>query len=103
MHNVTLALEGAWKVLFAGLILGAGLPAVFAVGVRSMAFGQGGDAEVHGAGAGPAAHPIGRVLAVLCFALVIAAVALGITYVVATGFGRTLTFTHVYPTIVPKH
>jgi hypothetical protein len=103
MHNVTLALEGAWKVLFAGLVLGAGLPAVFAVGVRSMAYGQGGDAGVHATGANPAPHPLGRVLAVLCFGLVVVAVGLGITFIVASGFGNTLSFTHGYPTIVPKH
>jgi hypothetical protein len=104
MHEVTLALQGAWKVLVAGLLLGAGLPAIFALGVRSMAFGAGGEAEVHAAGDAPAAaHPLGRVLAIVLFAIVIVAVALGITYIVATGLGKALSFDHVYPTIVtPK-
>jgi hypothetical protein len=100
MHTVTLAFQGGWKVLLAGLILGAGLPAVFAFGVRSMAYGQGGDAEVHAVGAVPAPHLVGRAIGLLCFVIVLAAVALGITYVVATGFGRMLSFTHVYPTLV---
>jgi len=102
MHSLGLALDGAWRVLVIGLVLGAGLPAVFAFGVRSMAYGQGGDAEVHGTGRGPAPHPLGRVLAVLCFAIVLAVVALGITFIVATGFGKTLSFEHVYPTLVTK-
>ena len=55
--NVTLALQGSWKVLLTSLVLGAGLPLIFA---------------------------------------------LGITFIVATGFGRALSSEHVYPTIVPK-
>ena len=103
MHNLGFALQGAWKVLVIGLVLGAGLPTIFAFGVRSMAYGQGGDAEVHAAGTRPAAHPIGRLIGVLCFAVVLAAVALGITYIVASGFGKALSFDHIYPTLVTKH
>jgi hypothetical protein len=102
MSTLGFALDGAWKVLIAGLVLGAGLPALFAAGVRSMAYGQGGDAEVHGPGGGPAAHPIGRIVAVLCFVIVVLAVALGIVYIVATGFGKALSFEHLYPTLVSK-
>ena len=47
MHNLGFALDGAWKVLLAGLVLGAGLPVLFALGIRSLAYGAGGDAEVH--------------------------------------------------------
>ena len=98
MNNLTLALDGAWKVLLASLILGAGLPVIFAAGVRSMALGAGGDAEVDHA----EPHPIGRILAVLCFLLVLAGVILGITIVVASGFGKAVSFEHIYPTIVNK-
>ena len=100
MHNLTLALEGAWKVLGIGLLLGAGLPLVFALGIRSLAFGAGGDAEVATADGSPAApHPVGRLLAAICFGVVVLAVALGITYVVVTGFGHTMSFSSGYPTI----
>jgi len=103
MHNVTLAFEAAWKVLVIGLVLGAGLPTLFAFGIRTMAWGQGGEAEVHAAGtAAPAPHPVGRALGILCFALVLLAVVLGITYIVAYGFGKELSFEHVYPTIQNK-
>ena len=44
----------------------------------------------------------GRVLAALCFAVVLAGVALGITFIVASGFGYALSFEHVYPTLVEK-
>jgi hypothetical protein len=102
MHNLSLALQAAWKVLAVGIVLGAGLPALFAVGIRSMAYGTGGDAEVHDAGSAPAAHPLGRLIAGLCFLIVLLAVVLGITYIVATGFGKALSFEHIYPTIVAK-
>jgi len=103
MHNLGFALEGAWKVLLAGLILGAGLPTLFALGVRSLAYGAGGDAEVHEGGtSGPAAHPIGTVVGWLLFLIVLAGVVLGITFIVASGFGKALSFEHIYPTIVNK-
>ena len=98
MNNIGLAFDGAWKVLVAGVLRGAGLPAIFALGIRALAYGAGGDAEVdHEAG-----HPIGKVLAILCFALVVIGIALGITYIVATGFGKTLSFQNFYPTLVSK-
>ena len=103
MHNLGFALEGAWKVLLASIILGAGLPAVFALGIRSLAYGAGGDAETHAAGtSGPQARPIGTVVGYLLFAVVLLGVALGITFIVASGFGKALSFEHLYPTIVDK-
>jgi hypothetical protein len=42
------------------------------------------------------------VLATLCFAVVLAGVAVGLMYVVAAGQGKVLSFEHVYPTMVPK-
>jgi hypothetical protein len=99
MDNLGFALEGAWKVLFAGLVLGAGLPAVFALGIRSLAWGTGGAAEVD-TSAQP--HPLGRVLFGLCLLVVIAGIALGLTIIISTGFGKAVSFEHVYPTIVDK-
>jgi hypothetical protein len=97
MHNVTFALEGALRVLIAGLVFGAGLPAVYALGIRAMAYGDGGDAEVSHA----RPHPVGRVLAYLCFAIVIGGVALGLTVIVASGFGMEVVF-DPFPTLVEK-
>ncbi len=103
MHNVGFALEGAWKVLLAGLILGAGLPLLFALGIRSLAYGAGGEAEVHESGVtGPTAKPIGTVVGYVLFAIVILGVLLGITFIVASGFGKALSFEHIYPTIIDK-
>jgi hypothetical protein len=103
MHNLGFALEGAWKVLLAGLLLGAGLPVLFALGVRSLAYAAGRDAEVHPSGVtGPTSHPIGKVVAYALFAIVVLAVLLGIGFIVAGGFGKTLSFEHVLPAIVDK-
>jgi hypothetical protein len=98
MSNFGYALDGAWQVLLAGLLLGAGLPSVFALGIRSLAWGTGGAAEVDDG----SPHPVGRVLATLCFGVVLAGVALGITFIVASGFGMALSFEHIYPTLVEK-
>jgi hypothetical protein len=103
VHNLQFALQSAWRVLLVGLVLGAGLPTLFAAGVRSLAWGAGGDAEVHADGStGPKAQPIGTVLGWLCFAVVLLGVGLGITFIVASGFGKALSFEHIYPTIVDK-
>jgi hypothetical protein len=104
MHNLGFALDGAWRVLLAGLLLGAGLPLLFALGIRSLAWGAGGDAEVHESGVtGPTPRPLGKVVGYALFAVVVLGVLLGITFIVATGFGKALSFEHIYPTIVPKH
>ena len=97
--NLGIITDAAWKVLAWGLVLGAGLPALFAVGIKAMAYGIGGDAEVDTT-ARP--HPIGRVIGILCFTLVALAVVIGITIIVASGFGKAVSFEHIYPTIVNK-
>jgi hypothetical protein len=98
MSNVTLAFEGAWKVLAVSLVLGAGLPMIFGLGIRSLALGAGGDAEVDHA----QPKPIGKVLAALCLLIVLAGVAIGITIIVASGFGKAVSFEHIYPVLVKK-
>jgi hypothetical protein len=80
--NLGFALEGAWQVLAVGLLLGAGLPAVFALGIRSLAWGTGGAAEV-AADAPP--HPVGRVLAGLCFLVVVVGIGAGLYVILAAG------------------
>ncbi|MEU2350988.1 hypothetical protein [Modestobacter sp. NPDC049651] len=103
MHVLGLELQALGKILLVGLLLGAGLPVLFSAGIRAMAWGTGGEAETHpDGGAAAVPHPLGRVLGVLCFAVVLACVALGITYVVASGFGKTFSFEHVVPTLVDK-
>lgn len=42
MNNIVLALEGAGQVLLFGILLGAGLPTIFALGIRALSYGVGG-------------------------------------------------------------
>ena len=98
MDNLQFALDGVWRVLLVSLVFGAALPVVYALGIRSLAWSEGGDAEVSHA----APHPLGKVLAGLCLLVVLAGVALGITIIAATGFGKAISFEHGYPTIVAK-
>ncbi len=56
--NLRFALQGGWQVLWVSLLFGAGLPLLFAVGVRSLAWGSDGGAHVATApGAGQARGP----------------------------------------------
>lgn len=102
MHNLGYALDGAWQVLLAGLALGAGLPILFALGIRSLAWGAGA-AAVSTTGVTPAdRRPLGTVLGYALFTVVVVGVLLGLTFIVASGFGYKLDFSHVYPTLVAK-
>jgi hypothetical protein len=98
METLALAADGAWKVLVASLVLGAGLPFVFALGVRARAAAAGGRAD----GAHTRPRPVGNAVFGLCLLVVLLGVALGITIVVASGFGKAVSFAHIYPTIVSK-
>ena len=103
MHNVSFAADSAVKILVACLVLGAGLPALFAAGIRAMSWGAGGEAEVHESGvSGPTPRPLGTAAGYLCFAIVLLGVILGITFIVASGFGKAVSFEHIYPTITNK-
>jgi hypothetical protein len=101
----TLFLEAAGQVALIALLLGAGLPALFAVGVRS--FTVAGAASSAGAGGESTAHsnipaPLLRTLGTVCFLLVVAAVVIGLSVIIATGFGQEVSFQHIVPTFVPK-
>ena len=63
------------QVAMVSILIGAGLPALFAFGIRAMAIGAGGSAEVSDAPGRPAM----KLVAYLCFALVIAVIAWVVT------------------------
>ena len=102
MNQVWAALDASWRILLIGLILGAGLPTLFALGVRTMAWGAGGDAEMHAEGVLPKPHTTGRLIAYVIFTTVVAIVILGISYIVAHGLGYDLVFHGLMPTFVPR-
>ena len=103
MHNLGFALDGAWRVLLAGLALGAGLPILFALGIRSLAWGAG-EAAVSQTGvtAPGGRRPLGIAVGYLLFGIVVLGVLLGLAFIVASGFGYKLSFEHIIPTLVAK-
>ena len=101
---LSLFLGAAGQVAIVALLLGAGLPVLFAVGVRSFALA--GASPDTGADTAPSSGglpaPLLRALGVLCFVLVVGAVAVGLSVIIATGLGQAVSFEHVVPTFVPK-
>ena len=73
-----------WQVIVVGLLLGAGLPALFAIGLRVM---HGGALGVDEHGNTTTAHPtlVRMAIAFLCFGVVVAVVAAGIVFIVVNG------------------
>jgi hypothetical protein len=92
--------EAAWRVTVAGLVFGAGLVVLFALGVRSMVLASGAGAQVGVRTSLPPA--VNRMLGVLCFALVLIGVAVGILIIVGAGLGLEVSFDHIFPTLQPK-
>ncbi|NLH71124.1 MAG: hypothetical protein GX454_13280 [Brooklawnia sp.] len=76
MELFGLVLRSFLEVLLVGALLGAGLPALFALGVRVVAISEGRRSY--------------RILAYSIFALVVVIVLLGIAVIVADGLGVTL-------------
>lgn len=97
MNQILAALDAAWKVLAVGLLLGAGLPFLFSVGIRQSALAR--VPESAGVHVHAAVH---RTLAVLAYAVVVLAILLGLAYIVAHGFGYVIGFDGVIPTITKK-
>ena len=79
------AFEALWQVLVAGILLGAGLPAVFALGVRALGTGRTLAADGATYTSGPTSA--GRAGSAVLFAVCVAAVLFGIFLIVAGGFG----------------
>jgi hypothetical protein len=99
-YDLKFAAETIWQVGLVALVLGAGLPVLFALGIRSLAWGAGGKAEDSNA----RPNPIGKVLAAVIFLVVAYAIVSGIVYVIATGKGANydITFKHFFPEIYQK-
>ena len=90
--NSWINLNALWKIVVIGLLAGAGLPALFAVGLRALAprgeAVEGGAGTGTGSGAGrdadvaPAPNLPGKLAAGLCFAAVVAAMVWGVVSIV---------------------
>lgn len=71
-------IEAIGKVLLVGLVLGAGLPAIFAVGLRLQAAGSG---EINADGTTSPENPALKALAFVLYAIVLAVIVIGILWI----------------------
>lgn len=94
MNNLSIALDGAWKVLLAGLLLGAGVPVLFSLAVSGLAMAEGGEAAQ-----GDAPKPIGRVIALIFFVIILLLVVFGLTWLIVTSLGYHVGFNGIVPQI----
>ncbi len=78
MDILTRTLGALWQVAAVGILLGAGLPALFALGIRALSSGP---ATADGPADAPAPVFM-RSLAVACFGLCVLAVLFGIVVIV---------------------
>jgi hypothetical protein len=91
--NSWIDLHALWKIVVVGLLAGAGLPMLFGIGLRALnsvpngSVPKGGGASTQTAGATDehvyGGNPVGLVIAVICFAVVLAAIGWGINSIVA--------------------
>lgn len=85
MNNSWVDLHALWKIVVVGLICGAGLPALFAIGLRALSIPRAG--QPAGAADGDriiGGNPAGIAAATVCFAVVLAAIGWGI-YIIVDG------------------
>ena len=101
MTTLQLLFEGASEVFVAGLVFGAGLPFVYAVALRVMTIGATTYAdpsgEIHST-----PRMSSRLFSGALIAVVVAGIVVGMMIIVATGFGKEVSFENIYPTIVDK-
>jgi hypothetical protein len=84
--NSWIDLKAVWEIVVVGLLAGAGLPALFAVGMRALG-APGKDQRAH-SDALVGGSPLGIAIGAVCFAIVLAAVGYGISIIVITGHGE---------------
>ncbi|MFJ3794508.1 hypothetical protein [Kitasatospora sp. NPDC090091] len=80
--NSWINLDALWRIAVVGLLTGAGLPALFAIGVRALNPPAGGGEAGEAATGRAAVGPLGYTVAGLCFAVVLAAIGWGIYVIV---------------------
>ena len=80
--NSWIDLHALWRIVVIGLICGAGLPAVFALGLKARGAGQSDEPGADGTASLARANPVGVAVAAVCFAVVLAAIGWGIYLIV---------------------
>lgn len=79
--NAWIDLHALWRIVVFGLLCGAGLPAIFAIGLRTLHTCRTSGTQAPGSIA--RANPLALVGAGLCFTIVLAAVGWGMYLIVA--------------------
>lgn len=81
--------KALWQILVFGLVAGAGLPALFAIGLRTLSLPGGARAKTVGAGGDSDAivggSVVGMVVGGLCFVIVLAAIVWAIWAIYKSG------------------
>lgn len=102
MEALRLLADESLRVLVVGLVLGAGVPAVFALGIRALAIGSEGaghhdatEDTMHGS-------MVGKALAAICFLIVAYAIVTGILVIIGSGLDKEVSFEHVIPLLTDK-
>jgi len=78
-------LKAVWEIVVVGLLAGAGLPALFAVGLRALGRPGPGYVRTSESNELVGGNPVGIAVATVCFAVVLAAIGYGIYIIVASG------------------
>jgi hypothetical protein len=84
--NTWINLHALWKIVVIGLLAGAGLPALFAIGLRAVSLQSPGKAQTAGGDSEAVIgdNPLGIAAGALCFLVVLAGIAWGI-YMIVNG------------------
>jgi hypothetical protein len=76
-------LSALWQIIVISLVCGAGLPAVFAIGLKVLDFGDSRRSDEPSSTLVATRNPVALAIAGLCFAVVLAAIGWGIYLIVA--------------------
>ncbi len=82
MEILAHSFSALWQVLVVGLLLGAGLPALFALGMLSLSSGRMAGKDGHLRSDAPPVSSLGKVGAFFCFGLVVVTALFGIVVIV---------------------
>jgi hypothetical protein len=83
--NSWINFNALWKIIVLGLLCGAGLPALFAVGLRSLSLPPAAGTPASASAIDDrvyAGNPAGLLGGVVCFAIILAAIGYGIYFIV---------------------
>jgi hypothetical protein len=90
--NTWIDLKALWEIVVVGLIAGAGLPALFAIGMVALSLPGGNRAQTAGAGSETVesdslvgGNVLGMIAGAICFLIVLAAIGWGIYEIYQSG------------------